>query len=254
MRIKRVLYILGFLLIVSLVYGTFVSVRNNTALASPSVDHWCGTGLFGEDIFIDTVVATGIEVLTVLLVSPLVWAFGMMLGAMGSIPSSRIIQEIIMSLIHVVATFPVLLLALFLLILFGGGYGNIIVILFVAALPGQTLYAYNQFEQAKREEFYLAKQSCGLSRRYIYKNHLLPYIFRRYNHYTLSRFPEILMMSLALNFLGLGVKPPTPNLGRMLFDGLSFMFSAWWLWLFPVGSIIFVFLILDQVWPKLLKQ
>ncbi len=41
------------------------------------------------------------------------------------------------------------------------------------------------------------------------------------------------MLHLALSFLGFGMRPPGASLGRMLFDGLPFMFAGWWLWVFP---------------------
>lgn len=235
------------MIFLSLVYEFFVCNKHRIPMMPPSIKHWCGTGLYGEDIFSETIEASVIEVLILLIVSALVWSLGIVLGAISSIPNNRFIRETIMSFIHVIATLPILLLALFLLILFGGGIVNAILILVISTLPSQILYAYNQFEQAKKEDFYFTKQSYGLSKIYIYKNHLSPFIIEKYNQYTLSRLPEIMMMSLAINYLGLGVKTPIPSLGRMLYDGLSFMFSAWWIWMLPVGSVVFTFFILSVI-------
>lgn len=250
MKRRRVLYISGAVFLLALIVWAIVSARDGDALVSPSGAHWCGTGIFGEDILAETLLATGVEILTLLAVSAMVWILGIVIGALLSMPANRFVRELFMSLIHLLATLPVLLLALFLLILFGGGIVNAILILTIAALPSQVLFAYNHLESAKKEAFYLAKRSYGLSPRYLLKNHLLPYIFPRYNNYTLSRLPEITMMSLAIDFLGLGVKAPIPSLGRMLFDGMSFMFSAWWLWLFPVISVVLVFSVLSGYGKK----
>lgn len=246
MKRKLTFYIFGFILVVCLVCSTFMTSKFGEVLMQPSRNHWCGTGLFGEDIFVETTIATGIEVLLLLVVSAIVWVSGIIFGVLISFPSNSFVRELMLSVIHVFATLPILLLALFMLILLGGGFVNSILILIIAILPSQILYAYNQFEQAKKEDFYLAKQSYGLSRLYIYKHHLFPCVIKKYNNYTLSRLPEITMMGLALDFLGLGIKAPTPSLGRMLFDGMSFMFSAWWLWFFPVISIIIIFSILSR--------
>ena len=81
----------------------------------------------------------------------------------------------------------------------------------------------------------------------ILRFHLIPFIFKKYNNYTFARIPEIIMMNLALNFLGLGIKEPYTSLGRMLFDGLSFMFSAWWIWVIPTLIIILLFSITIQL-------
>ena len=88
--------------------------------------------------------------------------------------------------------------------------------------------------------------SYGFSKSYIYIHHLFPNIVKGFTNYTLARIPEILMMNLALNFLGLGIQSPNSSFGRLLFDGLSFMFSAWWMWVFTVGEIIFLFLLINK--------
>jgi len=62
------------------------------------------------------------------------------------------------------------------------------------------------------------------------------------------------MMNLALNFLGLGVQPPMSSFGRMLFDGLSFMFSAWWMWVFIILWIFILFSLIYFINNELLKN
>jgi peptide/nickel transport system permease protein len=100
---------------------------------------------------------------------------------------------------------------------------------------------YNQIEEAKKQDFVIVKRSYGFSKSYILSHHLFPYIKNSFNTYTFSRMPEILMMDLAFNFFGLGIQPPNTSFGRMLFDGLSFMFSAWWMWMFPASVVIVLF-------------
>jgi ABC-type dipeptide/oligopeptide/nickel transport system permease subunit len=59
--------------------------------------------------------------------------------------------------------------------------------------------------------------------------------------------PEILMMDLAFNFLGLGVQQPNSSFGRMLFDGLSFMFAAWWMWVFVIILVSLLFILINEI-------
>lgn len=46
----------------------------------------------------------------------------------------------------------------------------------------------------------------------------------------------------ALSYLGLGVQPPTPSWGNMLYDGQGYLQQAWWMATFP-GLMIFITLI-----------
>jgi peptide/nickel transport system permease protein len=52
----------------------------------------------------------------------------------------------------------------------------------------------------------------------------------------------MLLLAASLDFLGLGVQPPTPNWGRMLADGRQYMATAWWLTVLPGLAIVVVIL------------
>lgn len=218
----------------------FTSTENSPNLSPPSWNHWFGTDLTGADIFIKSINALAIEILTLLIVLPIIYYIGLFIGILLSYFSNDRIREFLLNLIHYWVTLPVLLIALFLLILAGAGQANAIIIMIFVLLPTQSLYVYNQLETVKKEDFVIAKMSYGFSKTYIFIHHLFPNIKKGFTNYTLARMPEIIMMNLALNFLGLGVQPPNSSFGRMLFDGLSFMFSAWWMWLPSVVSICLI--------------
>ena len=52
----------------------------------------------------------------------------------------------------------------------------------------------------------------------------------------------VILMASSLSFLGLGVQPPTPDLGSMVADGAKYMPDAWWLTVFPAIAILLVVL------------
>lgn len=240
--ILSVLFVIIFLIVGRICLCSSFSIETEP-LSPPGWYHWFGTDISSNDVFIRSIEALGYELLNLLIVFSIIWFSGILLGSMVSWISWKPIKEFFLNFIHYVATLPLLLIALFLLILFGAGFINATIILSIAIIPTQTLFVYNQVESAQHEDFVVAKKSYGLSNFAIYRFHFIPFIAKKYNNYTLSRIPEIIMMNLALSFLGLGLKEPYPSLGRMLFDGLAFMFSAWWLWVFPVIIIISIFYI-----------
>ncbi|MBI4645962.1 MAG: ABC transporter permease subunit [Bacteroidia bacterium] len=246
MNKKYIALILGLIAINAVIYRLFVlpNVPSATPLSPPSMYHWFGTDINANDIFIKTMVAFVYELVTLLIVLSVIGFLGLISGLLTSALHIRVLKDLFMNFIHYIATLPILLIALFLLIIFGSGFFNAVIILSLSLIPTQALFVYNQLESARNEEFVLAKQSYGMTNTAIYKSHLLPFITKPYISYTLSRMPEIIMMSLALNFLGLGLQEPHPSLGRMLFDGLAFMFSAWWLWVFSTIATIFLFYLL----------
>lgn len=232
---------LSLLLIMILIYRYQVFTNNNVIFSPPTLHHWFGTDIIGNDIFLRSIDALFIALITLAIVLPAIYMGGLIIGCILSYFDNAKIREFFLNLVYYWVTLPVLLIAIFLLILVGAGQSNVIAILIFVLLPTQSLYVYSQMEEAKKEDFVIVKRSYGFSKGYILLYHLFPYIRNSYNIYTFSRMPEILMMDLAFNFLGLGVQPPHSSFGKMLFEGLSFMFSAWWMWVFPAILVILLF-------------
>ena len=234
-RLKYLAGVSVLLFIIGLLYSLpNAGIHSNVAFSSPTMDHWFGTDVIGTDIFLKSMNALFIALITLGMVLPAIYFGGLIIGCVLSYFDNEKLREFFLNLVHFWVTLPVLLIAVFLLILVGASQANVIAILIFVLIPSQALYVYNQMEEAKKQDFVIAKRSYGFSKAYIFLHHLFPFTKNSFNTYTLSRMPEILMMDLAFNFLGLGVQPPNSSFGRMLFDGLSFMFSAWWMWCFRV--------------------
>ncbi len=253
---------LKYLAVVSLFLTTIVllyllsdpGIHNSVVFSPPTPDHWFGTDVIGNDIFLKSINALLVALITLAIVLPVIYFGGLIIGCALSYFDNEKLREVFLNLVHYWITLPVLLIAVFLLILAGAGQVNVIGILIFVLIPSQSLYVYNQMEEAKKQDFVIAKKSYGFSQGYVFLHHLFPFTKNSFNTYTLSRMPEILMMDLAFNFLGLGVQPPNSSFGRMLFDGLSFMFSAWWMWVFPVMLVILVFVGVNWVARSILKN
>ena len=258
MNSKRLLrYFAGLILLlvaVLLIYRYRIFLDNNVMFSPPTWHHWFGTDVIGNDVFLKSMNALFIALITLAIVLPAIYVGGLIIGCILAYFDSPKLREFFLNLVHYWVTLPILLIAVFLLILVGAGQGNVIGILIFVLIPSQSLYVYNQMEEAKKQDFVIAKKSYGFSKGYIFLHHLFPYIKNSFNTYTLSRMPEILMMDLAFNFLGLGIQPPHSSFGRMLFDGLSFMFSAWWMWVFPVILVILLFVLVNWVARGVLEK
>lgn len=236
----------SFLLLLNFIYRWLIYRPNDAYLKPPSLRNWFGTDLTGDDVFLKSMDALGIEIITLLIVLASIYILGFLFGMGLSYFNSPRLREFLLNLIHYWVTLPILLIALFLLIMLGAGQLNAIAIMVFVFTPTQAIYVFNQLETVKKNDFVPAKLSYGFTKSYIYIHHLIPNIRPGYHNYTLSRMPEIVMLNLGLNFLGLGVQPPHSSFGRMLFDGLAFMFSAWWLWAIILVKIILIMAILTN--------
>ena len=223
-------------------YALIVGSGTSTVLGPPSFSHWFGTDLAGRDVLTQTFSASWIAIFTVAGVAIAVHVCGLVVGTILAQVHSRLLRELLASLVNYWLTVPILLIAIFVMILLGSGQMKLAVVLTVALTPTQALYVYVRLTEAQKQPFAMVKRAYGLSRAQVFMSDLLPYVRPSLRSYTLSRLPEILVMDLAFNYLGLGVQPPHASLGRMLFAGLPFMFSGWWMWLCPVVSIVFIVL------------
>jgi peptide/nickel transport system permease protein len=52
----------------------------------------------------------------------------------------------------------------------------------------------------------------------------------------------IILIQSGMGFLGLGARPPTPDLGVMVASGMSYLGTAWWISLFPSLALCFLIL------------
>ncbi|MFA8342375.1 MAG: ABC transporter permease subunit [Rhodothermaceae bacterium] len=251
-KIKRILPILIVILFVY-IYYQFITIDKNDILMSPSVTNWFGTDSEGNDILIVIIESLFYELLTVIICLPIIYFLSIFIGHLLSKSKKQIINDLIQNILHFWITLPIILIALFLLIIIGSSQLNAISVIIFIFIPSQSLYIYNQIFDAKKEPFVLAKLSYGFSQNHIFWKHIFPFIRSSSINYSLSRIPEIIMLNISLNFMGLATQPPHHSFGRVLFDGLSFMFSAWWIWLFPVLFISLLYLLLInkiKYWTK----
>jgi peptide/nickel transport system permease protein len=90
-------------------------------------------------------------------------------------------------------------------------------------------------EIARRRDlgYILAARALGMGSWRILLLKLLPAALPPAAVLSLSYLPEVVALEAGLSFLGMGVRPPAPGIGKMIFDGLPYLSSAWWVAGFP---------------------
>lgn len=69
---------------------------------------------------------------------------------------------------------------------------------------------------------------------------LFPLSIRPAFIFSFKYFPEIVGLEAGLSFIGMGIQPPAPGLGKMIFDGSSYLLTAWWYAFFPAAALFMV--------------
>ena len=216
-------------------------------LQAPSWSHWFGTDLAGMDVFKACFQATGIELVTVVIVAIMLHTLALVVAGLFGVSSSRWVRAALPQATHLWSSLPHLLLVTLLVVLIGPGQLQLMASVLAALLAAHVAFTFSLFWEAERQDFITAKLAIGLPHTLILAHDVIIWVHRRLLPFTRARLPEIVMLHLALSFLGFGVRPPGVSLGRMLFDGLPFMFAAWWLWVFPAIFAGIVLLVVTNI-------
>jgi peptide/nickel transport system permease protein len=208
------------------------------ALQGPSAAHWFGTDDLGRDIFVRTVAAAQVS----LQVAAVSVAFALVVGGTAGILSGYLggwTDTILMRLTDVMFAFPVLLLALAIVAILQPGLVTTMLAIGIVYTPIFARVARASTLSVKVEPYVEVSRTMGTPTPYILVRHVLPGIAGPIIVQTSLSLAFAILSEAALSFLGLGVQPPQPSWGGMLFAAQGFLGLAWWMSVFP-GAAIFV--------------
>ncbi|WNG80381.1 ABC transporter permease [Mycobacterium sp. ITM-2016-00316] len=208
------------------------------ALRPPSGAHWMGTDELGRDVL--SRVLMGVQAsMKVAVVSV---AFAAMVGVtLGVLAGYRggWLDTVVMRIVDVMFAFPVLLLALAIVAVLGPGLTTTILAIGVVYVPIFARVTRASTLSVRVEPYVAVSRTMGTGSGYILTRHILPNITGPLIVQTSLSLAFAILSEAALSFLGLGLQPPQPSLGRMIFDSQGFVTLAWWMAVFP-GLAIFV--------------
>ena len=213
-----------------------LSVANR--LQPPSREHWFGTDELGRDIFSRVLVAARVSLQVGVIAVGISLAAGVTLGLVAGFYGGRV-DAVVMRLMDMLFAFPAILLAIAILAVLGPGITNAMIAIGVVYTPIFARITRASVLSVREEVFVRAARSVGASDVRILRLHILPNVLAPIIVQTSLSLAFAILSEAALSFLGLGVQPPQPSWGRMLFDGRGFIEQAWWMGVFP-GLAIFL--------------
>jgi peptide/nickel transport system permease protein len=193
-------------------------INMSNALAQPSKAHWLGTDALGRDTLSRTIYSSRISLLIGLFVVILGSVVGMALGLVAGYFGGWT-YSVIMRLVDTLMAFPMLILALLIASLLGGGIGNVIMALSFAMVPAYARLMCGQVIIIKENDYVLAGRSMGAGHMRIMLRHLLPNCFPPLIVMMTMMLGTTILAEAGLSFLGIGVQPPVATWGNMVNDG-----------------------------------
>jgi peptide/nickel transport system permease protein len=216
------------------------------ALQPPSGHHWFGTDELGRDVLSRVLVATQAS-MRVAVVSV---AFAVVVGVtVGIVAGYRggWVDTVFMRVIDVMFAFPVLLLALAVVAILGPGTTTTILAIGIVYTPIFARVARASTLSVRVEPYVQMSRAMGTGNLYILGRHIVPNIAGPLIVQTSLSLAFAILSEAALSFLGLGIQPPQPSLGRMIFDSQGFVTMAWWMAVFPGAAIFAIVLAFNLV-------
>ena len=196
-------------------------------MAGPSLRHLFGTDNFGRDIFSRVVEGAGatffialMAVLAGLIIGSVV---GLFTGYYGGW-----LDEILMRINDTILAFPSILLALVMIAIFGSGKYNIILALGILFIPSFARIVRTETARVKNTDYVRNAKLMGVGTFRLLFVHILPNIVPVLLSAIAIGFNNAVLAEASMSFLGVGVQPPDPSLGRMLNEAQAFLMSAPW--------------------------
>ncbi|MBR4816693.1 MAG: ATP-binding cassette domain-containing protein [Lachnospiraceae bacterium] len=221
-------------------------VNYSEMLQAPSFRHLFGTDDYGRDIFTRVMkgAATtfGISLFTVTMGAVIGTVIGALTGYFGGI-----VDEILMRVNDCLASFPSILLALVVVSLIDKGTWNICIALGLVFIPSFARIMRSEYLKEKNRDYVQNARLMGAGHLRVIFIHILPNTLPILFSAILVGINNAVLAEAGLSYLGLGVQPPDPSLGRMLSEAKTFLLNAPWYELFPCLEMILFILGLTLV-------
>lgn len=208
-----------------------------TRYQSPSPAHPMGTDKFGRDVYSRILfgarVSLSVGVISVALAALLGIVVGLVSGLAGGW-----LDNVMMRIVDGLLSFPRLLFALTLVALFSNSYLLLILVISATGWMGVARLVRAEVLGLKRREFIQAAVAAGVGRLRLVVRHLLPNALGPVVVAATLNIGAVILLESYLSFLGLGVRPPTPSWGAMVYGGREVLLAAWWVSAFPALAIV----------------
>jgi peptide/nickel transport system permease protein len=203
------------------------------ALQAPSARHWFGTDQLGRDVFSRVVAATRLDFMIAIFSVALVFLMGGLAGVAAGFFGGWT-DRIVSRLADTIMAFPLFVLAMGIVAALGNNVQNIILATAIVNFPLYARIARAEANIRRDVGFVQAARLSGNGEMRILLMQILPNILPIMIVQMSLTMGYAILNAAGLSFIGLGVRPPTPEWGILVAEGAGFMVSGeWWIAFFP---------------------
>lgn len=193
-------------------------------LASPSTKHLLGTDDFGRDVLSRLIIGSHYSLMVGVVALGIASVMGMIAGLVAAYFGGWV-NVIVMRFVDALMAFPLIVLAMLIAAVIGGGLRNIMIALGIGMIPGYARLMCGLVLSAKENDYVLAERSLGSGDLRILFGHILPNCFPPIIVLITMQIGAAILAEAGLSYLGIGITPPAPSWGAMVSGGYKYILT-----------------------------
>jgi peptide/nickel transport system permease protein len=212
----------------------------------PNATFWLGTDLLGRDLLSRILYGARTSLVIGLLANGLALAIGTLVGITAGFFQGWI-GAALMRFTDLMMAFPALLLAICLAAIFEPSIWIVAMVIALVNWVQTARVVYAETSSLAARDFVAAERALGAGTRRILWRHILPHLLPMIIVWGTLGISTTVLLEATLSFLGIGVQPPTPSWGNIIFENQTYFQAAPWLVFFPGAAILLLALAFNLV-------
>ncbi|WP_313136607.1 ABC transporter permease [Paracoccus jeotgali] len=212
----------------------------------PNQQFWFGTDLLGRDLFSRLILGTR----TSLIIGVVANGIAVIVGAGVGITAGYFggwIGAILMRFTDLMMAFPALLLAIVLAAIFQPSLMIVALVIAMVNWVQMSRVIYTETRSLTERDFIQVQRSIGSGHVRIILRHLLPHLLSSIVVFGTLGISTTVLLEATLSYLGVGVRPPIPSWGNIIFENQTYFSTAPWLVFLPGAAIVLLALAFNLV-------
>src|SRR5215210_3620649 len=213
-------------------------------LQQPSLQHPMGTDSFGRDLLSRLIIGTRVSFSVGFLAAAIAVVAGGLLGITAGYYGGWV-DSVTSRAVDLLWAFPVIILAVALVAMFGAGFHNVVIAIALAYVDDFARIVRGETLSLREQDFTLAARALGARDRAVMVRHVGPNLVAPLTVQLSFAVGLGILAESTLTYLGLGVNTTTPTWGLALNEGRDFVRQAWWISVFPGLAILITVMALN---------
>jgi peptide/nickel transport system permease protein len=213
-------------------------------LQQPSLQHPMGTDSFGRDLLSRLIIGTRVSFSVGFLAAAIAVVAGGLLGITAGYYGGWV-DSLTSRAVDLLWAFPVIILAVALVAMFGAGFHNVVIAIALAYVDDFARIVRGETLSLREQDFTMAARALGARDREVMVRHIGPNLVAPLTVQLSFAVGLGILAESTLTYLGLGVNPTTPTWGLALNEGRDFVRQAWWISVFPGLAIVITVMALN---------